>query len=160
MRVGCTGHQNLTPGTHRAVARAVAERIARVPGEEELVGLSCLAEGADQLFAFAVLAAGGRLHAVLPSEGYATSFASDRARESWSALLRLATETVTLPFDAPGEDAYMAAGQEVVDRCDLLLAVWDGNGAAGLGGTADVVAYARECGVEVHVIWPPGARRR
>jgi hypothetical protein len=27
------------------------------------------------------------------------------------------------------------------------------------GGTADVVAYARECGTPVRVIWPDGAQR-
>jgi hypothetical protein len=28
----------------------------------------------------------------------------------------------------------MTAGRTVADRCDLLLAVWDGQPAAGLGG--------------------------
>lgn len=36
------------------------------------------------------------------------------------------------------------------------MAVWDGDAAAGLGGTADVVDYAHACGREAVVIWPPG----
>jgi hypothetical protein len=40
-----------------------------------------------------------------------------------------------------------------------LCAVWDGLPARGYGGTADVVAYARQHGKPVHVIWPAGARR-
>ncbi|MER7667008.1 hypothetical protein ABTY61_00900 [Kitasatospora sp. NPDC096128] len=158
IRIGCSGHQNLTAGTRRVVARAVAAQIAEVT-DDEFVGLSCLAEGTDQLFAFAVLAAGGRLHAVLPSHELERSFRSAEALTRYRALLDLSTDVRTLPFAEPGEDAYLAAGYEVVDRCDLLLAVWDGQPAGGKGGTADAVAYARRKGVAVHVIWPSGARR-
>jgi hypothetical protein len=46
-----------------------------------------------------------------------------------------------------------------VDRSSVLVAVWDGQPARGLGGTADVVAYARQRGVPMEVIWPRGATR-
>lgn len=39
------------------------------------------------------------------------------------------------------------------------FAVWDGQAARAYGGTADVVAYAREHGTPVQVIWPHGAER-
>jgi hypothetical protein len=39
------------------------------------------------------------------------------------------------------------------------LAVWDGKPARADGGTADVVADARERGTPVRVIWPNGAQR-
>ena len=48
----------------------------------------------------------------------------------------------------------MAPANVVADRCDLLIAVWDGQPAQGLGGTGDVVRYAREIGREVLVVWP------
>ena len=44
-----------------------------------------------------------------------------------------------------------------VDRSGVLVAVWDGQPARGLGGTADVVA--RQRGVPMEVIWPQGATR-
>ena len=53
----------------------------------------------------------------------------------------------------------MDGGRAVVDRSSVLVAVWDGQPSRGLGGTADVVAYARERGVPVEVIWPEGASR-
>jgi hypothetical protein len=53
----------------------------------------------------------------------------------------------------------MDAGKVVVDRSSVLVAVWDGQPSRGLGGTADVVRYARERGVPVEVIWPEGATR-
>lgn len=158
MRVGCSGHQNLTPATRRDVAAAIA-RVLAEQSEDALVGFSSLAAGADQLFALAVLAAGGQLHAIIPCQGYERSFASDRARDTYAALLTLADDTSTLPFAEPSEDAYLAAGHEVADRCDMLVAVWDGQEAAGKGGTGDAVAYARDRGVDVRVVWPSGACR-
>ena len=53
----------------------------------------------------------------------------------------------------------MDAGKVVVDRSSVVLAVWDGQPSRGLGGTADVVAYARQRGVTVTVVWPEGASR-
>jgi len=158
MRVGCTGHQGLSPSTRRNVAAAVARLLAD-RGEGSVVGSSSLAEGADQLFAFAVLAAGGRLHAVIPSQGYERTFQSDQARATYAALLALADDLTTLAFPEPSEDAFLAAGHAIADRCDMLIAVWDGQEAAGKGGTGDVVRYARARGRDVQVVWPAGARR-
>jgi hypothetical protein len=47
------------------------------------------------------------------------------------------------------EDAYCAAGEAVVERSDVLLAVWDGRPAKGIGGTGEVVAAAGRSGVPV-----------
>ena len=60
MRVGATGHRLLHPVTARMVERALRERLARLPADV-LVGVSSLADGADQLFAEAILALGGSL---------------------------------------------------------------------------------------------------
>jgi hypothetical protein len=66
---------------------------------------------------------------------------------------------IKLEFDEPTEEAFWAAGQRVVEESEQLIAVWDGRPAGGLGGTADVVAYAQKLGKNVLVIWPTGARR-
>lgn len=157
MRVGFTGHQSLTRPTRRTVVAAIATLLDDF--DDDLVGITSLAEGADQLFAFTVLATGGHLHVVIPSAGYERSFADERALKGYHALLGLAGDTTTLPFTEPGEDAYLAAGEAVVDSCDVLVAVWDGQQAAGRGGTGDIVGYARERGADVRIVWPPGARR-
>lgn len=156
--IGVTGHQNLGQATRRAIAAAISSFLGAVPARE-VVGVTSLAEGADQLFAFSLLAAGGSLHVVIPSADYEASFQSSAGRRAYTSLLCLAASTETLPFSTPGEEAYLAAGERVVDRSDILLAVWDGAEAAGKGGTGDVVAYARGRGVEVHVVWPRGAER-
>jgi hypothetical protein len=56
-------------------------------------------------------------------------------------------------------ESHMAASKLMIDAADELYAVWDGKPARGYGGTADVVAYARERGIPVRVIWPDGAQR-
>jgi hypothetical protein len=155
-RVGFTGHQTLSPGTRESVAVALMEELK---GERNLVGLVSLAAGADQIFAKVVLELGGRVIAVVPSEHYERSFASDDDLINYRFFLKQAYQTITMPFDEPSEHAYWSTGQEIVNRSDRLLAVWDGKPAAGLGGTADVVRYARSHGTPVTVIWPEGARR-
>jgi hypothetical protein len=156
VRFGVTGHRFLPP----RVAEFAADRWRReLPGDGRLHGVSCLADGADQLFAEHVLAAAGTLHVVLPCEGYAGSLISDDSRTRFEQLRRAAGSVVTMPFAEPSEQAFLAAGQALVDACDHLFAVWDGRPARGLGGTADVVAYARGRGRPVTVLWLDGVLR-
>jgi hypothetical protein len=142
MTAGITGHQVLGAAADVAWVRAALGRLLRE--ERATEGVSALAEGADQLFAEAVCEAGLPLVAVIPCAGYEAAFGSPGALQAFARLRAAAAATVQLPFPAPSEEAFLAAGREVVDRCDLLLAVWDGAPARGLGGTADVVAFARE----------------
>ena len=53
----------------------------------------------------------------------------------------------------------MEASSAMLARADRLFVVWDGKPARGYGGTAGVVAEARQRGVPVTVIWPEGASR-
>jgi hypothetical protein len=157
IRIACTGHRNLSGSTQQLISAELIEILAAA--ERPLVGLTSLADGADQLFADAVLALGGQLHAVIPSAGYEDAFPSSEAQSDFRALLDRAHTITVLPHAAPSEDAYLDAGQFIVDACDRLLAVWDSQPAAGKGGTGDVAEYARHKRVPVTVIWPPGARR-
>ncbi|MEY2438480.1 MAG: hypothetical protein QOF97_3316, partial [Acidimicrobiaceae bacterium] len=50
------------------------------------------------------------------------------------------------------EAAYERAGRAVVETSDVLVALWDGGASRGRGGTAEMVAYARERGVPVEVV--------
>jgi hypothetical protein len=124
----------------------------------DLTGLSSLADGADQIFASTILAVGGSLEAVIPSTAYESTFLGP-ALGSYKRLLSKATRVHQLPFDAPSEEAFFAAGRYVVDNSDRIIAVWDGEKAAGLGGTGDVVQYARDRGLSVTIIWPKDAVR-
>lgn len=151
-----TRHQGLTPETEVLVSRALADEFS---GIRDLVGVTSLAEGADQLFADHVLATGGQLVVIIPAADYVATFSNDAARARSERVLAHASEVVPMPYETSSEGAYWAAGRQVVERCDRLLAVWNGKPAGGLGGTADVVMYARELGRPITVIWPVCARR-
>jgi hypothetical protein len=154
--VGITGHQALTPATKKLVSRAVEEYFSH---EGLLVAITSLAAGTDQICAQVMLDLGGKIVVVLPSEKYEQSFQLKEDRAAFRRYLARADCVVRMPFTAPSEEAYWAAGQEIVKRSSQLLAVWDGRPAGGLGGTADVVRYAYANDKSVTTIWPEGARR-
>lgn len=154
--VGVTGHRGLSPRTSGLVDVALRGALADLGGE--VVGVSCLADGADTLFARAVLDAGGRIEVIVPAVAYREGL----PRAHWpvyDALIAEATVVHRLDFAASTSQAHMAASRRMLDRCDRLLAVWDGLPARGYGGTADVVAVAHDAAIPVTVIWPEGATR-
>lgn len=126
------------------------------PLANSLVGMTCLARGADQAFADAVLNLGGALTVVIPANDYFAHIADPASRERCDTYLEAAASTITMDFERSGPAAYLAASHYLVDRCELLLAVWDGMTGS---GTADAVTYARDLGRSITVVWPDGARR-
>jgi hypothetical protein len=154
--IGVTGHQNLPASAIGAIREMLHAWLARF---DNLQGVTSLAAGADQLFAQEVLNAGGELYAIVPSANYDRSFENSDDRETFHKLLAKSAKQLELAYSEPSEEAFWAAGREVVKRSHSLVAVWDGRPAAGLGGTADVVGYAKQSGKKVHVIWPEGAKR-
>lgn len=154
--VGVTGHQHLPPESRTHIASGIDEVLRS--RSADLIGVCSLAAGADQLFAQAVLDLGGALHVVVPCERYDETFGqADLLR--FRKLLRAAARVETLAHPVPTEEAFLDAGHRVADICDVLVAVWDGKPARGIGGTADVVDYAKSVGRDVVIIWPPGVER-
>jgi hypothetical protein len=149
MRVGITGHQRLEdPKAWAWVARVMRDELVRVA--LPLVGVTSLAVGADQLLAQLILERGGMIHAVLPFADMERSFSPEHV-PAYRELAKQATVEV-LDTHGTDEDAYLAAGQRVVELSDIVLAVWNGKPAKGKGGTADVVAYAIRRGVPlIHI---------
>src|SRR5207249_3115697 len=90
-----------------------------------------------------ILQQGGSLEAVVPFPEYEQAFPA-RERNRYRALLDAASAITVLEKRRSKQESYLAAGKKVVDATDLLLAVWDGKPARGLGGTADVIEYARQ----------------
>lgn len=157
-RIGITGHSNLSVDSVTLVRKAVAEALASHTGEE-LVGVSCLARGADQLFAEAVLEAGGSLEVVLPSADYREAKVKPHNLDRFDDLLVRSSLVRYMPHRRADREAYEDANEALLEWVDLLFAVWDGQPSGGRGGTADAVEAARGRGVPVEVIWPEGARR-
>jgi hypothetical protein len=123
-------------------------------GAARLRVLSAAAEGADRICARIGLKMGTDLQLILPFERaeYAHDFSEDGSRADYDDLMDCASAVVELDGRRSEEsDAYLAAGKLIVELCDVLVAVWDGEPAAGTGGTADVVAVALASGRPV--IW-------
>ncbi len=156
MRIAISGHRGLPATTVALVDAALRAELSTLG--PDLVGLSCLADGADTLFARAVLDLGGRLEVIIPAQQYRDGLPADHHRD-YDELLAAATAIHRMDFIESTAEAHMAASEYMVNHADRLLAVWDGKPARGYGGTADVVAYARTQGVPVIVVWPDGASR-
>lgn len=154
--IGITGHINITSETRAMVARELSEILAAQPAP--LVGLSSLAPGADQTFAWAVAAVGGDIVFVRPCARIEDSIPEWNLAH-FRAARDLAVDVVALPFEEPSEDAYLAAGEYIADNVDLLVAVYDGRPAGGKGGTGDIVERRNAARRPVLVVWPPGSAR-
>jgi hypothetical protein len=140
MKIGVTGHQNLGGQDVVAWLReeiSVVLEVARLPE-----GFTCLAKGADQLYAEILLTKSLPYTFVQPCHKYESTFITAEDLANFRRLYREAARIVEMPFQDPSESAFLSAGQFIVDTCELMIAVWDGRPAKGLGGTADVVSYA------------------
>lgn len=155
-RIAISGHRGLNVRTTDLIDRAIRERLSRYPAG--VTGLSILADGADQIFARAVIDLGGTLEAFIPAEEYQAGLPAE-AHAEYDNLLKRAVAVHVLPFVESTSESHMAASKLMVNEADELYAVWDGEPARGYGGTADVVAYARDHDTPVDVIWPAGASR-
>lgn len=154
-RIAVTGHRGLPAATAELVDRELREMLA---AQDDLTGLSCLADGADQMFARAVLDAGGRLEVIVPAEQYREGLPAE-AHAAYDELFSKALRVHRLGFTESRSESHMQASRLMIDKADTLLAVWDGKAARGYGGTADIVAYARKVSTPVSIVWPPGASR-
>lgn len=157
--VAVTGHMDLAESAVGPVRAALHDLLVGLRGDV-LVGRSCLARGADTLFAEAVLSVGGRLSAIIPSRDYREAVVRPADLDAFDALRDAADDVVVMPYQHAGRAAYEAANQRLLQGSDRLVAVWDGSAPTGRGGgTADTVAAARMAGLAVDVVWPPGAFR-
>ncbi|MBB4922077.1 hypothetical protein [Kitasatospora kifunensis] len=157
--IAVTGHMDLTDSSIRPVRDALLEVLSEHPSHE-LTGVSCIAKGADTLFAEAVLSLGGRLIVVIPSADYREAKVKPDHASEFDRLRQAADEVVVMPFATANREAYESANNELLRRADKLVAVWDGKPGNGRGGTADTVAGARTAGLPVEVVWPEGAARK
>jgi hypothetical protein len=158
MRIAITGHRGLPAATERLVDKAIRDQLARDAAGDHLVGISNLADGADQIFARAVLDGGGQLEVIVPAVQYRDGL-PEATHGTYDSLLLAASTVDRLSYIESTEESHMAASRAMLARADRLYAVWDGKPARGYGGTADVVAEAEGSGIPVTVIWPQGARR-
>ena len=151
--IGFTGHRDLPD------ERASRARIVEVLKEKKastsrtVCGLSSVAAGADLMFAEACMELGLPLRVLLP-------MAKDRFREdfdvpTWNRVEQALQYAVSVEVTSGGsvrDAAYYECGVQTVQQSDVLLALWDGELSRGLGGTEQVVSFAKAQGRTVYWI--------
>ena len=153
--VGFTGHRHLKqPEKVGTLLRELLDSLGKeISGQ--LVGHSSIAIGGDTLFAEACVASGIPWIALLPfAEG---DFKSDFEETDWNKarqLLQRAARVESLVGAKDRNVAYLECGLATVEEADLMIALWDGEASRGTGGTAEVVAHARNFGKPLILIDP------
>lgn len=103
--------------------------------------MTSLADGADQLFAHAVLDQRGLIEVIVPAAQYRDGLPAESHPE-YDDLLDHASKVHRLNFTESTSESHMAASELMISMISELFAVWDQQPARGYGGTADVVAQA------------------
>jgi hypothetical protein len=181
VRIGVTGHRKLAneglvrEGVRRVLTR-LDESLAHTP--HVYVAVSPLAEGADRIVAHEVLQWQGtncrasELEAPLPmpADEYAKDFATPESKAEFRQLLAVASRSIVLDSDADKVNkydadtdevrnrkaenhrhAYRRVGLWVAENCDVLIAIWNGNKARGVGGTAEILEFSAT--ISRSVVW-------
>lgn len=163
-KIGVSGHRELENiESIKSAVESLMTQIKELVGDEnrqtsslaEFVVISSLAKGADQLVTQAAienLNAKVEFVSPLPVEDYRPDFVESQERELFHSFVEMDDNPTILnehgreqPFSAGSDErkqAYLDAGQYVVESCEILIVIWDGEPAKGLGGTGDVVEYA------------------
>ncbi len=169
--VGVTGHRlhrlagcDLTLLDRRLDSLLAAiEASAKASGTRRFGLLSNFAEGADRIAGRAALDLGWTLDALLPfpRDDFARDFENGPELAAFIAQLERARSQLHLQLArCPGDDGtdgYERAGRAILDRCDMLVGVWDKAPARGRGGAAQIIAEAIDRGIPVAVVDPRGS---
>ena len=136
------------------ILAAIAAAARKAKTATELFIVSSLAEGSDRIVAEAGFAAGFALQVVLPfaRAEYERDFETQMSRREFAELLARAGDVFELDGAADQRPrAYEAAGLFMLANIDVLIAIWDGEVAAGIGGTAQIVE--RAIADRIAVVW-------
>jgi len=152
LAIGFTGHRNLPDEAkcRQAIRKIILEWIEKAPGL--VYGVTSAAAGGDLLFAETCLDLKLPIRVFLPVPK--EKFREDFDESAWARAECVFGKALSVEVTGAGEELterYYECGIETVRQSRLLIALWDGGPRQGLGGTADMVHFAREQGLPV--IW-------
>jgi hypothetical protein len=150
--IGFTGHRAL--GDEAKCRKAILDFLERrrTSSSGLVYGISSVAAGGDLLFAESCIQLALPLCVLLPLP--VEEFRKDFDEVNWSRaeqVLRKAASVEVAGDSQSREECYYECGIETVLQSRLLLALWDGGPSQGLGGTEDVVSFAK--GLGRLVVW-------
>ena len=152
---GVTGHRDIPPDDRDSLRRHFSqifrEYVEAMPSTSFLL-ITALADGADQIAADVALTM-PRFEVVaalpMPLDDYLADFPGENSRSLLELLGRCDGRLDTSRFhehlrpEVPSERIalYQVCGRWISDNCHALLAAWNGQAPAHVGGTADIVYY-------------------
>jgi hypothetical protein len=152
LAIGFTGHRVLADEAmcQKSIFQFLEQRKASTPGL--VYGVASIASGADLLFAESCIELKLPLYVLLPMP--VEEFRKDFDEIAWSRAEKILDKAASVEVTGGNQsrdERYYECGIETVLRSRLLLAVWNGSPSHGLGGTEDIVSFAK--GIGRPVVW-------
>jgi hypothetical protein len=119
-RIAITGHMDLTAESVPLIYEVITDALA-LYAVDELTGVSCIARGADSIFAQAVLDLGGKLEVLLPTAGYREQKVKPDHKAQFDELMRRAATMRVMPFEEANWIACEATNEVLISTCDTLF---------------------------------------
>lgn len=147
LAIGFTGHRKLPDEAkcREAIRKVLQDWKARVPGV--VYGVSSAAAGGDLLFAETCIELNLPIRVFLPMPR--EQFRNDFDDPTWRRAERVLASALWVEVTGAGQESterYYECGIETVQQSQLLIALWDGGPGRGMGGTEDMVHFAKEQG--------------
>jgi uncharacterized phage-like protein YoqJ len=146
IRTAVIGHRLLDTNNDltTSIQKVLAQIIQDHPGFDYHL-LSALAEGSDQFIAGIALQYKEIKLIVplpLPEKQYLLDFETDEGRQKFKHLLNIADHVLTLTKNSDHDATYDDLGRYLIDKCHVLIALWNGEYSGKRGGTGEVVKRA------------------
>ncbi len=152
LAIGFTGHRNLPdePKCRKLICDFLERQKATSPGK--VYGVSSAASGADLIFAESCTQLGIPLRVLLPLSH--EDFRKDFDGATWLRVEKVLSAAISVEVTGDREiraERYYECGIETVQQSQLMIALWNGKPSKGLGGTEEIVAFAKKMGKPV--VW-------
>lgn len=144
LTVGFTGHRRISDP--KLIERAIAEAIDQLSlNNLRLAAVTSAASGSDTLFLEELSRRSIPYFLYLPTSR--ERFQEDFSQQEWDRVephFSNALNVEVVGAEMPEDSGYLEAGLLVADEADVVVAVWNGRPAEGVGGTGDIVQYCRQ----------------
>ena len=157
LKIAVTGHRHID--SNQILIDSISSFLHDLKGNnigKEFFLLSALAEGSDQLVAdLALRNEDIKLIITLPipSSDYLDDFETHVGIQKFAELVQSAHKIIQLPDQPDHESAYQFLGEYLVQECDIIIAIWNGENSQKKGGTGEVVKFAIEKKKSVYWIY-------
>jgi hypothetical protein len=136
MKIAVTGHRpERLKGQEAIIGQWLYDQLNKLQEQEEKItaAYNGMAMGADQIFALQCLKLNMPVYCVFP-------YKRKRYHQDELYIMKQAISLITLQ-DKYSQDCFYKRDCYMVDNCDILFAVWDGQP---YGGTYDTIEYAKK----------------